>query len=91
MLVADGVFHASGAFTVAPAPDGKQIAKLFRHKELRMLLGQGQDQARAHHADGLLATRIRPRRWVQRSQPIHGLLLEFPSHQRLTSGYPMPF
>jgi hypothetical protein len=42
MLVADGVFHASGAFPVAPAPDGKQIAKLFRNKELRMLLGQGQ-------------------------------------------------
>ena len=41
MLLADGVFHASGAFTVAPAPDGKQIAELFRHRVLKMLLVRG--------------------------------------------------
>jgi hypothetical protein len=31
----------NGAFTVAPAPDGKQIAVLFRHKVLTMLLAKG--------------------------------------------------
>jgi hypothetical protein len=41
MLVADVVFHESGAFTVAPEPDGKQTAELFRHKVLKMLLAKG--------------------------------------------------
>jgi hypothetical protein len=41
MLVADGVFHDNGAFTVAPEPDGKQIAELFRYKVLKMLLAKG--------------------------------------------------
>ena len=41
MLLADGVFHAGGAFTVAPAPDGKQIAESFRHRVLKMLLVRG--------------------------------------------------
>ncbi len=41
MLVADGVFHENGAFTVVPEPDGKQIAELFRHKVLKMLLAKG--------------------------------------------------
>ncbi len=41
MLLADGVFHASGAFTVAPAPDGKQIAELFGHRVLKMLRVRG--------------------------------------------------
>jgi len=41
MLVADGVFHDNGAFTVPPEPDGKQIAELFRYKVLKMLLAKG--------------------------------------------------
>lgn len=41
MLVADGVLHENGAFTVVPEPDGKQIAELFRHKVLKLLLAQG--------------------------------------------------
>ena len=41
MLVADGGFYASGAFTVAPALDGKQIAALFRQRVLKLLLSAG--------------------------------------------------
>ena len=41
LLVADGGFHENGAFTVAPGSDGKQIAELFRHKALKMLLAKG--------------------------------------------------
>lgn len=41
MRVAHDAFHENGAFTVAPAPDGKQIAELFRHKVLKMLLAKG--------------------------------------------------
>jgi hypothetical protein len=40
MLVADGGFHGNEAFTVVPAPDGNQIADLFRHKVLKMLLAK---------------------------------------------------
>jgi len=41
MLVADGGFHASGMFRVAPKLDGVQIAALFRQRVLRLLLSEG--------------------------------------------------
>lgn len=39
--MAHDTFHENGAFTVAQEPDGKQIAELFRHKVLKMLLTKG--------------------------------------------------
>ena len=45
MLIADGGFHENGIFVVAPAPDGRQIAELFRHKVLKMLLAKGKIKA----------------------------------------------
>ena len=41
MPVADGGFHENWPLTVAPVPDGEQIAELFRHKVLKMLLSKG--------------------------------------------------
>jgi len=41
MLAADGGFHENGMFVVSPTADGKQIAELFRHKVLKMLLAKG--------------------------------------------------
>lgn len=41
MLVADGGFHASGMFRVAPKLDGVQIVALFRQRVLRLLLSEG--------------------------------------------------
>jgi hypothetical protein len=65
MLVADGVFHASGEFKVAPVPDGKQIAALFRNKVLKMLLAKGKITPERIAFMGNWRHRACPRRWVQ--------------------------
>ena len=46
MLIADGGFCPNGVFRVAPALDARQIAALFRHKLLKMLLAEGRIRPR---------------------------------------------
>lgn len=41
ILVSDGCFHASGMFSVSPAVDKRALEKVFRHKVIKFLLGQG--------------------------------------------------